>query len=187
MEPDVLRVFAEPVLGRDGTSYAARICGRSDERGRWHGWIEFSPEEGGAVLRSPRETIQPSRRILQGWADRLRRVYMEGALERTLRIQEPKRAAVPSRPAGPRFPGPAPDPGSPHAPTPDDAALNPFLRYRRGEATLRRELHELAPAELRIVARVYRVGEDDGLDVDRLTGDELAELILRTVRERILR
>jgi hypothetical protein len=53
--------------------------------GLWEGWIEFIPTDGGAPLRSRRETTQPNRDDAVYWATGLTPVYLEGALERALR------------------------------------------------------------------------------------------------------
>lgn len=188
MDPQVFRTFDDLITGPNGGSYLARICGgREDDNGLWHGWIEFVGQEGGTVLRSPRETRQPNRRNLDGWADRLSRVYLEGSLRRTLRMQEPKRTPAACGPDRPRFSAPAPEPGRGRPVAPDDAALNPFLRYREGEPTLREELEHLPPSELRTVIEAYRLAEDPDLDADALEHAELVELVVRTVRERVLR
>ena len=46
--------------------------------GRWEGWIEFSDLDTGAVIRSGRETTQPTRDDAMYWATGLTRVYLEG-------------------------------------------------------------------------------------------------------------
>jgi hypothetical protein len=75
----------------------------------WQGWIEFEPVDGGAPIRSPRETTQPNRTDTQYWATGLTVVYLEGALCRalnplTLRPHPPRRPSFdePAPPASPR-------------------------------------------------------------------------------------
>ena len=77
--------FDEPMTGRDGRRYSARVCAGEDERGHWRAWIEFEDvEAGGRVLRTHFETTQPNRRDTEYWATGLSRVYLEGALDRAL-------------------------------------------------------------------------------------------------------
>jgi transitional endoplasmic reticulum ATPase len=83
---EVLVVFEELVVARDGTGYYAHACGgrAGDRTERWHGWVEFAPVEGGPVIRTPRETTQPDRANTARWARGLRPAYLEGALGRAL-------------------------------------------------------------------------------------------------------
>lgn len=79
---EVLVQFDTTVAGSDGQGHVARVCGREAEDGRWEGWIEFEPQDGGSVLRTPRETTQPNRTDLHYWATGLTPIYLAGALER---------------------------------------------------------------------------------------------------------
>ena len=65
---ETLLQFQEHVSGPDGTAYEARACGAPMAGGTWQGWIEFIPVNGGAPLRSPRETTQPNRADTVYWA-----------------------------------------------------------------------------------------------------------------------
>src|SRR5256885_14054355 len=65
---EVLVEFAEAVSSEDGKSYTARACGSEMPDGKWQGWIEFVPEDGGDPLRSARETTQPNRQDTEYWA-----------------------------------------------------------------------------------------------------------------------
>jgi hypothetical protein len=71
-----------PLSTRDGRRYTARACGRERSDARWEGWLEFVPDDGTEVLRTPRETTQPNLADLRYWASGLTPVYLEGALER---------------------------------------------------------------------------------------------------------
>lgn len=104
---EVLLEFQKPVFARDGTVYRARACGgeAGDGTGLWHGWIEFVPANGGATIRTPRETSQPNRTDTAYWATGLTSVYLEGALQRAL-----YRTSISIRPP------PAPAPGFDEAP-----------------------------------------------------------------------
>jgi len=80
--PEVFVRFTEPIRSHYGVAYYPRVCGRTDDIGRWEAWLEFEPANGGEVLRSPRETVQPNRTDVSYWAGGLTRVYLEGALDR---------------------------------------------------------------------------------------------------------
>jgi len=106
---EVLFQFDTPLPVTDGPSYLPRACGREAENDLWEGWIEFLPDDGSAVLRSRRETLQPNREALLYWATGLTPVYLEGALVRTVEPRRPIAAAAPS-PAQPAYSAPAPEP-----------------------------------------------------------------------------
>lgn len=182
MRAQVLRIYDDLLSGPDGLRYATRACGRCRSDGRWEGWIEFIPDAGRPVLRSRRETTQSDLRNLRRWAEGLGRVYLEGALVRTVRMQEPWRLPPPPpAPESPDFDTPSPDPGSRRPIAPDDVPLNPILRYGQGgESHLRTELAALAPSELRLVARAYGFAAD----VDGLSRHALEELIVTGARRR---
>ena len=82
---EVLVEFNEPVTDSEGNTYTARACGSEMVDGRWQGWIEFRPVDGGDPIRSGRETTQPNRADTLYWATGLTPVYLEGALERALK------------------------------------------------------------------------------------------------------
>ena len=124
---EVLVEFAEPVVSRDGRAYIARACGgpAPSNHGTWQGWLEFVPVDGGAPLRSSRETTQPNREDTVYWATGLTPVYLEGALERSL---NPLMKVPPAPLPEAVFEGPAPDLAP--APPANEAVLNPFSVYR---------------------------------------------------------
>ena len=66
----------------EGAEYRAVIWADRQRDGTWAGWIEFMPVGGGPVLRTERETTQPSRRALDYWASGIEPVYLWGAFER---------------------------------------------------------------------------------------------------------
>jgi hypothetical protein len=183
LEARVVWTVAEPVIGADGVSYEARICGRPHGRRQWESWIEFVPASGAPVLRSRRETTQADLRNLEGWARRLTRVYLEGSLARTLEMQSSRPPSRSQRVEVPHFDAPSPEPRAARPP-PDDAVLNPFLDYRRGEPHLRSRLEKLAPSELRLLARAYGIDRARGAVVEGLGREALIELIVAWVRER---
>jgi hypothetical protein len=133
---EVLVQFTDGVPG-EGIHYTAKACGAPMADGLWH---EFTPSDGGAVLRSGRETTQPNREDTVYWATGLTGIYLEGALRRTLK----PRVRVPSAAddTAPAFDAPAPDViEPPRIPT---SILDPFSVYRKGESVLRRQLGALS-------------------------------------------
>ena len=79
---DIVVPLSGSIEGVDGLTYSARVAARQDEDGRWEGWLEFEPAEGGPTLRTPRETVQPDRADVEYWATGLSATYLEGALSR---------------------------------------------------------------------------------------------------------
>ncbi len=78
----VITLFDDVIEGHN-ISYRPRAYGRPRLDGRWEGWLEFVPAGvDGAMLRTCRETVQPSRADLEFWARGLTRVFLEGALQR---------------------------------------------------------------------------------------------------------
>lgn len=114
---EVFVQYPEAVTGSDGQTYRARACGSEMDDGRWEGWLEFEPADGGPAIRSTRETTQPNRVDTAYWATGLTAVFLEGSLERTLR---PGPVSVPSTaPVKPAFDGPAPRGGDGQIPRAD--------------------------------------------------------------------
>jgi hypothetical protein len=175
---EVLVEFTEPLALSDGSRYVARVCGGEMDSGLWHGWIEFVPVEGGAVLRSGRETTQPNRADAVYWASGLSRVYLEGALERTLRPHAPR----PARTLEPPFyDGPADAPPSGDRRT--ESILNPFSVYRKGEALLRDQLDALSAWHLVNIIRDYGLSRLPADDLNALSKGDLIAVIVSAVRE----
>ena len=175
---EVLVTFPDPVRGSDGRTYIARACGSSMDDGRWQGWLEFEPMDGGRPFRSTRETTQPNRVDTAYWATGLTSVYLEGSLERTL-----KPGAVPAprtAPPVPAYDGPAPS--VLEAAPPTDSVLNPFSVYRKGEALLRRQLAALAGWHLVNIIRAYDLSDESVDALNRRTPVELIETIIAAVR-----
>lgn len=169
---EVLVQFSVPVLDEDGRPYIARACGGPMDDGRWQGWIEFLPADGGAPIRSGRETTQPNRTDAEYWATGLTPVYLEGALHRALTPLRP--------PAPPVIPPPVFD-----APAEPESILNPFSVYRKGEALLRTQLSALSAWHLVNIVRAHdlsALGEDQ---LNRMPADVLVELIIDQVKDAI--
>jgi hypothetical protein len=174
---EVFVTFTEPVVGPDGDTYFGRVCGGEMEDGRWQGWLEFEPADGSETLRSPRETTQPDRTDLAYWATGLTAVYLEGALNRTLRpgpVAPPSAAAV-----TPAFDGPLPPDAGASRP---EAVLNPFSVYRKGETVLRQQLGALAAWHLVNIVRAYGLSSEPVASLEAMTEADLIELIVAAVR-----
>lgn len=175
----VLVTFPETIVGSDGRTYSARACGAPMDDSRWQGWLEFVPVDGGAPIRSARETTQPNLADTAYWATGLTTVYLEGSLERTLK---PGPVLPPRAPdVLPAFDGPAPSPGEASAP-PTESVLNPFSVYRKGEPLLRRQLSALAAWHLVNIIRAYDLSQESADELNARSSEELIEIIVSGVR-----
>ena len=173
---EVLVRYSDRITGSDGVTYTAQACGREMADGRWEGWFEFLSLDGASTLRSPRETTQPNRTDTEYWATGISGVYLEGALERCL---DPL-VVVPAPPdPSPAFDGPLPA-GSAQMPR-TESVLNPFSVYRKGEALLRRQLAALAEWHLVNIIEAYELSELSTEGLNRLSQDDLIELIVSRV------
>lgn len=177
---EVLVEFDAIFRGPDGARYAPRACARAADDGRWEGWLEFSDLDTGDVMRSARETTQPSRDDTMYWATGLTRVYLEGALARTLAPAH--RIVPPAVNVEPAFDGPAPA-LSPAEGTPaPHAVLDPFQVYAQGERVLRQELSALDLDHLRAIIAAY--GLEGGVGAASRVSEVLVEYIVAEVRAR---
>lgn len=75
----------------DGGSWVARVLGAERSDGTWVGWIRFRDEGGEGLMETDRETTQPNRDDLLYWAKGLTYFYLEGAMARARRRDEPVR------------------------------------------------------------------------------------------------
>ena len=82
--PVLVHEFSHRVRDVAGRVYAVAAYGQARHDGTWIGWLTFTPADSssGVVLRTPRETTQPSLDHLAYWATGLEPVYLEGALRR---------------------------------------------------------------------------------------------------------
>lgn len=183
MNARILKTFDKFVALPGHGPYVARIAARMTVDGRWESWIEFSPEGGGPILRSQRETTQSDLASMEGWADRVSLVYLQGSLERTL-AREHGQVRVGST-HGPAFEGPAPELRGSRRPAPDDVALNPITLAQRGDDQLRAELAELSTSELRAIALAFHFDHDWSIDVEALNREALQDLIVTGTWRRI--
>jgi hypothetical protein len=149
----------------------------------WEGWLEFLPDDGSGVLRSERETTQPTLPDLEYWATGITPVYLQGALERTL---APPRVVIEPPLTEPVYDAPAPLKQPVIVPAADTApVLNPFSVYAKGEAMLRQQLAPLSPWQLRAMIIAYDLADPLDVDLEALTASELIELIVGAVRTRL--
>jgi hypothetical protein len=190
---EVLLSFPDPILDDHGHAYVARVCGRKDSDGRWEGWIEFVPGDGGPVLRTERETKQPKRSDLQYWATGLSSTYMEGALERVLH-PGPYHVASGHGDAVPSYEGPAPSSaptaagvaaGAARQPPYPHAVLDPFSVFAQGETVLRQQLGALSTDQLRTIVRVHSLVGEHEVDLHEMQHATLVDLIVGAVRKRV--
>jgi hypothetical protein len=190
---EVLLRFPTAILSDQGHAYVARICGRQVEDGRWEGWVEFAPGDGGPVLRTERETKQPTHSDLEHWATGVSATYLEGALERAL---HPEPHYVPSSRAAelPSYDGPAPAlpatlagaaTGADRQPPYPHAILDPFAVYAQGETVLRQQLGALGTDHLRSVVREHSLVGEHEVDLHEMQHATLVDLIVAAVRKRV--
>jgi hypothetical protein len=175
---EVLVEFTDAITSGDGRVFTARACGgEMKDGGLWQGWIEFIPLAGGDALRSARATTQPNRQDTVYWATGLTPVYLEGALQRTLR--PPVRPVAQDEPA-PLFDGPAPveEPPRPGG----GSVLNPFSVYRKGESVLRSQLGALSAWHLVNIIHTHALSDDDLVTLNTMPSDALIEIIVDGVR-----
>lgn len=66
----------------DGEVFSTSVVGEREPGGLWTAWLEFVDHQGLRMLRTDRETTQPSRHALDYWASGLEPVYVEGAFAR---------------------------------------------------------------------------------------------------------
>jgi len=177
---EVLVQFTEPIVA-DGVAYKANACGAPTSDGLWQGWIEFTPTRGGPSIRSRRETTQPNKVDAVYWATGLTPIYLEGALQRTLKPRV--RAARPPE-AVAAFDSPAAD--EIDEAVPREAILDPFSVYRKGEELLRRQLRAFSAWHVVNIIRAYRLSELTPTELNALTRAALIEIVVGGVRGRAL-
>ncbi len=76
-----------PEIRHDGKTYRARVLGFERAANTWEGRIEFRDGSGHAIT-TGHETSQPDRKALEYWASGLEPVFLEGALQRALRVEK---------------------------------------------------------------------------------------------------
>ncbi len=185
---EVLFQYAAEFTDDGGRHYHARACGRERRDGRWEGWLEFVPLDGGRPIRTDRETTQPDRRFLEYWATGLTTTYLDGAL---LRATKPTPAVWLVRTAPPpaSVPRPSPRPRGQRQretlpPAPPVAVLDPFAVFAEGDHVLRGQLRALDAGQLRTIVRAYRLSSLGFEELEQLTQPDLVGLIMGEVSER---
>jgi hypothetical protein len=175
----VLATFTDVLTDDNRTSYRAHACGSEMADGMWQGWVEFIPLDGTAPIRSGRETTQPNRADTVYWANGLTTVYLQGALQRALNPLV-RRVVDPDVPA---FEEPARStvPVAMGAVKPQEAVMNPFAVYERGEAPLRRQLAALSAWHLVNIVQAYRLSDTSSEVLNHLPPDDLIEVIVSAV------
>ncbi len=163
-----------------GRRYRARACGQERRDGRWEGWLEFVPLDGGTTVRTDRETTQPDRRFLEYWATGLTTTYLDGAL---LRATKPKPAVRLVRTAPPPASVPRP-PVRTEVVVPAAAVLDPFAVFAEGDHVLRGQLRALDAGQLRNIVRKYELSSLTSEELEQLTQRDLVGLIMGEVVER---
>ena len=68
--------------------YRPRSYSNQQPDGTWEGWLVFFPLSGDPAIATNRETTQPNYDDLVYWADGLGPIYLEGALDRALTLEE---------------------------------------------------------------------------------------------------
>jgi hypothetical protein len=179
---EVLVKYTEPVRAADGTSYWAQACGDIAENNLWEGWIEFVSE--GRALRTGRETEQPNRDDLIYWAEGLTYPYLQGALDRALRLESGPAILNVDVPAEPVFDAPANDrPIIRRAAIEPRAILDPYAVFAAGENILRQQLRALSRDQLVNIARAYNLADARaGSVLEDGSREQLAEHIVRSVK-----
>ncbi len=176
---EVLAQFADPLTTTDGSRYVAQACGAPNDHGLWEGWIEFVPINGGPPLRSSRETTQPNKGDAKYWATGLTQVYLEGALDRALNPLVRKVVSTPHA----MYDHPAPTPVKTTVPpATQDAVLDPFSVYEKGERLLRQELGALAAWHLVNIIVAYRLSDQSAAVINALPAADLIEIIVNGVK-----
>jgi hypothetical protein len=82
------RIQDYELISGAGRWYRTRAYADGQPDGTWDGWLVFFPVAGGPAIASGRETTQTTLRALEVWAARLSPVYIEGALDRALKLSE---------------------------------------------------------------------------------------------------
>jgi hypothetical protein len=178
---ELLVNFTEPTRSKTGDLYYGQALGRVAPDGLWEAWIEFVRAGDDEVVRTSRETEQPSRDHVRYWAQGLTQTYLEGALERAL---NPVPAALPA--AEPRrFVESTPRPPLRsvlgRSPT---VVLDPFQVYAEGEELLRKQLLALSRDHVQNIVEAYHFSDADPEWVRIASHASLAQRVVDQVRKR---
>ena len=81
MAAELIHQFRDPVPSADGVLYVAQAWAARDHG--WNGWLVFIAADG-RILRTERETTQPSRDALRRWVAQLADADLRAALQRAV-------------------------------------------------------------------------------------------------------
>ena len=90
MAAELIHQFQDPVPSHDGVLYVAQAWAARDHG--WNGWLVFIAVDG-RILRTDRETTQPSRDALRRWVAALAVADLRDALHRAVPPSEELPAA----------------------------------------------------------------------------------------------
>jgi len=90
MAAELIHQFHDPVPSPDGVLYVAQAWAARDHG--WNGWLVFIAADG-RILRTARETTEPSRDALRRWVAALAVVDLRAALQRAVPPSEELPAA----------------------------------------------------------------------------------------------
>jgi hypothetical protein len=77
------------LIDAGGVWYRPRAYGHPQPNGMWDGWLVFFPADGASPIAPPApETTQSNMASLTDWAEVLSEVYLEGALDRAIALEE---------------------------------------------------------------------------------------------------
>jgi hypothetical protein len=177
---ELLVNFTEPTRSKTGDLYYGQALGRVAPDGLWEGWIEFVRAGDDEVVRTSRETEQPSRDHVRYWAQGLTQTYLEGALERALNpvpvtLPDEQRAFVESTPRPPL---------RPVVGRSQSVVLDPFQVYAEGEELLRKQLLALSRDHVQNIVEAYHFSDADPEWVRIASHASLAERVVDQVRKR---
>jgi hypothetical protein len=82
------RIQQYPLITAGARIYRPRAYGDPRPDGMWDGWLVFFPLDGGRAIATDRETTQTSFETLVHWASTVGEVYLVGALDRALQIDQ---------------------------------------------------------------------------------------------------
>jgi hypothetical protein len=80
------RVSEYGLMRRGGRWFRPRAYAEDRPDSIWEGWLIFFPLDGDAAIATDRETTQPTLAALSNWAMGVSPVYLEGALDRALKL-----------------------------------------------------------------------------------------------------
>jgi len=82
------RIQQYPPITAGARIYRPRAYGDPRPDGMWDGWLVFFPLDGGRAIATDRETTQTSFEALVHWASTVGEVYLVGALDRAIQIDQ---------------------------------------------------------------------------------------------------